>query len=79
MYATLTSKGQVTVPKAIRDKLQLRPGDKIDFILEENGDLRVAAATASVTQLKGMVPRPSSPARLADMDKAIVRAATRNR
>ena len=79
MYATLTSKGQVTVPKAIRDKLQLRPGDKIDFILEENGDLRVAAATASVTQLKGMVPRPSSPARLADMDNAIIRAATRNR
>ena len=79
MYATLTSKGQVTVPKAIRDKLDLVAGDRIDFILDENGDLGVRATTASVTKLKGMVPRPSSPARLADMDKAIVRAATGSR
>lgn len=79
MYATLTSKGQVTVPKAIRDALNLRPGDKLDFIMSQNGELRVAAATASVKELKGMVAKPSSPASLADMDRAIRSAAARNR
>ena len=36
----LTSKGQVTIPKAVRDQLGLRPGDEIDFV-EENGDFRL--------------------------------------
>lgn len=46
MNATLTTKGQVTIPKTIRDKLNLRAGDKLDFRLDADGDLRVAAATA---------------------------------
>ena len=79
MQTTITSKGQVTVPKPIRDKLHLKPGDKIDFMLDEDGGVRVVPVTASVTQLKGMVPRPGYPVSLADMDKAIASAATRKR
>ena len=79
MQTTITSKGQVTVPKPIRDKLHLKPGDKVDFMLDEDGGVRVVPVTASVTQLKGMVPRPGYPVSLADMDKAIARAATRKR
>ena len=79
MQATMTSKGQVTVPKPIRDKLHLKPGDKIDFMLDEDGGVRVVPVTASVTQLKGMVPRPGYPVSLADMDKAIAKAAARKR
>ena len=79
MQATITSKGQVTLPKPIRDKLRLRPGDKIDFMLEEDGCLRVTPVTASVTQLKGMVPKPGSPVSLEAMDEAIARAAARGR
>ena len=76
MQATITSKGQVTLPKPIRDKLHLRPGDKIDFRLE--GDvLRVTPVTAPVTQLKGMVPKPAVPVSLQEMDAAIARAAAR--
>ena len=41
MHATVTSKGQVTIPKPIRDRLHLEPGDKIDFTLDEAGDVRV--------------------------------------
>ena len=78
MYATLTYKGQVTVPKAIRDALNLKPGDRLDFFLEQNGELRVTATTASVTELKGMVSKPASPASLDDMDRAILRASARN-
>jgi len=76
MQATITSKGQVTLPKPIRDKLHLRPGDKIDFMLE--GDvLRVTPVTAPVTQLKGMVPKPAVPVSLQEMDAAIASAAAR--
>ena len=79
MQTTITSKGQVTVPKPIRDKLHLRPGDKIDFMLEEDGGVRVVPVTASVTQLKGMVPQPEFPVSLTEMDEAIARSATRKR
>jgi AbrB family looped-hinge helix DNA binding protein len=79
MQTTITSKGQVTVPKPIRDKLHLGPGDKIDFMLEEDGGVRVVPVTASVTQLKGMVPQPEFPVSLAEMDEAIARSATRKR
>lgn len=77
MQATMTGKGRVTFPKPIRDKLRLRPGDKIDFMLEEDGSLRVTPVTAPVTQLKGMVPKPESPVSLETMDEAIASAVTR--
>ena len=79
MQTTITSKGQVTIPKPIRDRLHLEPGDKIDFILDEDGDLRVTPVTASVTQLKGMVPKPRVPISLDEMNEAIARAAARKR
>ena len=79
MQATITSKGQVTVPKSIRDRLHLKPGDKIDFVLEEDGGLRVTPVTASVTQLKGMVPRPGFPVSVEQMDEAIARTTARKR
>ena len=79
MHATITSKGQVTIPKPIRDRLHLEPGDRIDFIVEEDGGLRVTPVTASVTRLKGMVPRPGFPVSIEEMDEAIARAATRKR
>ena len=79
MQATITSKGQVTLPKPVRDRLRLRPGDKIDFILEEDGCLRVTPVTASVTQLKGMVPKPESSVSLEAMNQAVAEAVTRGR
>ena len=77
MQATITSKGQVTLPKPIRDRLHLRPGDKIDFVVDADGDLRVVAVTAPVTELKGMLQRPKVPVTLQNMDRAIATAATR--
>ena len=79
MHATITSKGQVTIPKPIRDRLHLEPGDKIDFVLQEDGDLRITPVTASVTRLKGMVPKPGLPVSLAEMEEAIARGAAGKR
>ena len=37
MKTTVTSKGQITIPKDVRDRLGLRPGDKIGFMEDEGG------------------------------------------
>lgn len=79
MQATITAKGQVTIPKQIRDKLRLRPGDRIDFILDSGDEVRVVPVTASVEQLKGMVPKPRKPVTLEQIDDAIARAYERSR
>jgi antitoxin PrlF len=39
MAVTVTSKGQVTIPKPIRDRLGIGPGSKVDFELAEDGAL----------------------------------------
>lgn len=75
----MTSKGQVTFPKPIRDTLRLRPGDKIEFRLVEDGSLLVTPVTAPVTRLKGMVPRPKAPLGLDTIDDAVAKAVARRR
>ncbi len=79
MQATITSKGQVTVPKPIRDRLHLKAGDRIDFVLEDDGCVRVTPVNVSVTRLKGMVPKPEVPVTLEEMDETIAREAARKR
>ncbi|HEX3392269.1 MAG TPA: AbrB/MazE/SpoVT family DNA-binding domain-containing protein [Solirubrobacteraceae bacterium] len=44
MYSTISEKGQVTVPKPLRDRLGIRPGDRLDFT-EEQGRIVVSKAT----------------------------------
>lgn len=78
VQATITAKGQVTIPKQIRDKLRLRPGDRIDFILDSGDEVRVVPVTASVEQLKGMVPKPRKHVTLEQIDDAIARAYERS-
>ena len=54
--AKLTSKGQITVPKAVRDTLGLSPGDQVLFRVEENR--AVIARTTDFLDLGGSVPVP---------------------
>ncbi|MDY7013077.1 MAG: type II toxin-antitoxin system PrlF family antitoxin, partial [Cyanobacteriota bacterium] len=56
--ATLTSKGQTTIPKAIREKLNLRPGDRILFALETNGRVYIERLNVSVEELSGILHKP---------------------
>ncbi|MCO6439719.1 MAG: AbrB/MazE/SpoVT family DNA-binding domain-containing protein [Nitrococcus mobilis] len=71
MRATVTSKGQVTLPKALREKLHLSAGDRIEFILAEDNSVRLVVKHASIGRLKGMLPKPHRPVSLEEMDKAI--------
>ena len=68
--ATLTSKGQVTLPKSVRERLGVETGDRLEFIESEQGFL-VVAATRDIRSLKGIVGRPKKPATTDDMNKAI--------
>jgi AbrB family looped-hinge helix DNA binding protein len=75
MHTTLTSKGQITLPKALRDKLGLSPGDRVEFFLEDEQSARLVVKQVPVTQLKGMLPKPEEPVSLEEMDRAIQKKA----
>ncbi len=54
IISTITSKGQVTVPAEIRRHLGLKKNDKISFVIEEEGDVRLKAPRyPSVSSLRG--------------------------
>ena len=68
--ATLTSKGQTTVPKDIRDHLHLRPGDRIEFVIEADGRVMLVLASFDAADLAGALPRPKRPVSLDAMKAA---------
>ena len=53
--ATVTSKGQITIPVAIRNALGVRPGDRIQFIEMAPGQFEMLVANNDVNALKGMI------------------------
>ena len=53
--STLTSKGQVTIPKTVRERLHLRTGDKLDFRVEEDGTIRVCPIARKVSEIFGLL------------------------
>lgn len=69
--ATLTSKGQITIPAVVRDALGVEAGDRVEFVQVEPGHFELVAATQSVTALKGLVRKPASPVTIEAMNKAI--------
>jgi antitoxin PrlF len=71
--ATMTSKGQITMPKTVRDQLKLQPGDRVEFMVGEDGTVTVWPVTAHVTTLKGLVPKPKRAVTLKEMQDAIER------
>jgi AbrB family looped-hinge helix DNA binding protein len=77
MISTITSKGQITLPKPVREQLKLSAGDKVEFIVTDNGQLLLSPVTASVKQLKGMFPPPNKAVSLEQMDEAIAQGSAK--
>jgi AbrB family looped-hinge helix DNA binding protein len=69
--ATITSKGQVTIPAVVRVALGVEAGDRVEFVEVEPGRFELVAATHSVTALKGLIRKPSSPVTVEAMNEAI--------
>ena len=74
--ATLTSKGQVTLPKEIREQLHLKAGSRIDFVTDSAGQVIIRPFHTNFRALAGMVRSPHRrPLTLREMDEAIARGA----
>jgi len=72
--STLTAKGQTTIPKAIRDHLKLRPGNRIDFVVEGDGRVVLRPATVDIRELRGVLHDPDrAPLSVDAMDEVIRR------
>jgi antitoxin PrlF len=69
--STISSKGQVTIPKAIRTRMHLKVGDRLRFVVDADGSVRLAAATRDVSTLRDILPRPKRRATVDDMQSAI--------
>lgn len=67
----MTSKDQTTIPKDIRKRLNLHPGDRVDFIIEEDGRMVVLPARVDASELAGMLKLPTKPVSVAHMNQAI--------
>jgi antitoxin PrlF len=69
--ATLTSKGQITIPAKVRDALGVSFGDRIDFVQIGKEQFVIVPATRSIRELKGLIPKPKRPVAVEEMNGAI--------
>jgi antitoxin PrlF len=69
--ASLTSKGQITIPIEVRKDLGLKTGDKIAFIKNERGEYVLKPKTGSVMNLLGMFKAPEKPLSIEEMNEAV--------
>ena len=69
--STLTSKGQTTIPKDVRKRLNLHPGDRLEFVIDEDGRVLMLPASVDASELAGMLKRPGKPVSVAAMNQAI--------
>jgi AbrB family looped-hinge helix DNA binding protein len=78
--ATLTSKGQITIPVQVRTALGVNAGDRVEFVEMEKGKFAIIAATRSVRELNGLLYRKErKPVSIAEMNAAIAKGASRSR
>jgi antitoxin PrlF len=71
--ATLTGKGQITIPIEVRQALRLDAGDRVEFVEVEQGRFEIVPATRSVTALKGMFGKPKRTVSIDEMNAAIAK------
>lgn len=75
--ATVTSKGQITLPKQVREGLGVESGDRVEFVELERGVYTVVAATRDIRELKGSIAKPARPVSVEDMKRAVRQHAAR--
>jgi antitoxin PrlF len=70
MESAITSKGQATIPKAVRRRLGLKPGDRVKFFIHPDGSV-VLLPKLPASALRGFVEPAGRPVTLDEMDQAI--------
>lgn len=69
--AVSTIKGQTTIPREIRRHLNLKPGDRLEFLVEADGKVVLVPATVDIADLKGMLAPAPKRVSLEEMEQAI--------
>ncbi|MGA9476007.1 MAG: AbrB/MazE/SpoVT family DNA-binding domain-containing protein [Terriglobales bacterium] len=78
--ATLTSKGQITIPSRVRRALGLEAGDRLEFVEQAKGQFAIVPANRSIRELKGLFQgKRSKPVSIEEMNAAIRKRAARSR
>jgi antitoxin PrlF len=77
MGSKITSKGQITVPKAVRETLALKPGDRMSFIIHDDGTVTVEAETIDLPSLRGVLKSNGRHVTVEQMNEDVRRAAAR--
>jgi AbrB family looped-hinge helix DNA binding protein len=72
--ATVTSKGQITIPVEVRRKMGLHEGMQVDFIEQEAGGFYIRPKTRSIKEFYGII-KTDVHATLEDMEEAIIQGA----
>ena len=72
--ATLTSKGQITIPAEVRAALRLVAGARLEFRREADGSYNVSRKSGHVRPLRGIIQYDGPPVSLEAMDQAIAEA-----
>lgn len=75
--STVTNEGQTTIPGDIRRHLKLRPGDRVEYVVEADGRVVLLPATADVAALKGLLAPAPRRLSVEAMDAAIRKRAAR--
>jgi len=75
MESTITTKGQATIPKAAREHLRLKPGDRVKFFLHPNGSV-VILPKVPVSTLRGILKSRRRAPTIEEMNQAIAEGAT---
>jgi len=74
--STVTSKGQTTLPKVVREELRLVAGDRIDFFVED-GRLIGVPAKITLDQLMNILPKPTRRVSIEEMNESVRTEAVR--
>ncbi len=75
--ATLTTKGQITLPKSVRERLGVDAGDRVEFVESSKGVYTVVAVSRDVRELKGMIAKSAKPVSVEAMKRAVAKRAAR--
>lgn len=75
--ATVTSKGQITIPIDVRERLGIEAGDRVEFIEMSDGEFLLRPAVEDVRSLKGLLKKPKKSVSIDDMRDAIRNRGTR--
>ena len=73
--SAVTSKGQTTLPKAVREALGVGPGDRVRYAILDNGEVRILPVLP-LSRLFGVLKHEGPPVTLEDMERAVVEGAT---